>query len=45
MLMETITLQVEADVGTLKAKMDEIIRNAQSRGLTAEILETILAYK
>ena len=33
----------EADADSLKAKMDEISRNAQSRGLTPEILESILA--
>jgi hypothetical protein len=33
----------EADVDTLKATMDEISRNAQSKGLTPEILESLLA--
>ena len=33
----------EADTDSLKATMDEISRNAQSRGLTPEILESILA--
>ncbi len=33
----------EADVDLLKEPMDEITRNARSRGLTPEILETLLA--
>jgi len=33
----------EADVDSLKATMDEMSRNAQSRGLTSEILESLLA--
>lgn len=35
----------EADVDSLKRTMDEINRNAQSRGLTPEILESLLADK
>ena len=33
----------EADVDSLKRTMDEISRNAQNRGLTPEILESLLA--
>lgn len=33
----------EADVDSLKATMDEISRNAQNRGLTPEVLESLLA--
>lgn len=33
----------EADVESLKRTMDEISRNTQSRGLTPEILESLLA--
>ena len=33
----------EADLDSLKRTMDEISRNAQSRGLTPEILESLLA--
>ena len=33
----------EADVDSLKRTMDEIARNAQSKGLTQEVLETLLA--
>lgn len=33
----------EADVDSLKQTMDEISRNAKSRGLTPEILESLLA--
>ncbi len=33
----------EADVDSLKRTMDEIGQNAQSRGLTPEILESLLA--
>ena len=33
----------EADVDSLKATMDEIGRNAQTRGLTPEILDSLLA--
>ena len=33
----------EADVESLKATMDEINCNAQSKGLTPEILESLLA--
>lgn len=33
----------EADVDSLKRTMDEIGYNAQSRGLTPEILESLLA--
>ena len=33
----------KADVDTLKMTMDEISRNAQSRGLTPEIIESLLA--
>ncbi len=33
----------EADVGSLKLTMDEISRNAQNKGLTPEILESLLA--
>ncbi|MBK8146978.1 MAG: hypothetical protein IPK58_01865 [Acidobacteria bacterium] len=33
----------EADVDSLKRTMDEISSNAQSRGLTPEILESLLA--
>lgn len=33
----------EADVESLKRTMDEISRNAQSRGLTPEILDSLLA--
>lgn len=42
-LFETWLKQyAEADSESLKATMDEISRNAQDRGLTPEILETIL---
>lgn len=41
-LFETWLKQyAEADVDSLKSIMDEISRNAQNRGLTPEILETI----
>jgi hypothetical protein len=33
----------EADVDSFKRTMDEISRNAQNRGLTPEILESLLA--
>ena len=33
----------EADVDTLRMIMDELSRNAQSKGLTPEILESLLA--
>lgn len=33
----------EADAESLKRTMDEISRNAQSKGLTPEILESLLA--
>ncbi len=33
----------EADVDSLKRVMDEISQNARSRGLTPEILESLLA--
>ncbi len=33
----------EADIDSLKQTMDEMSRNAQSRGLTLEILESLLA--
>ena len=33
----------EADVDSLKRTMDEISRNTQNRGLTPEILESLLA--
>ena len=33
----------EADAESFKRTMDEISRNAQSRGLTPEILESLLA--
>jgi hypothetical protein len=33
----------EADVDSLKRTMDEITSNAQNRGLTPEILESLLA--
>lgn len=33
----------EADVDSLKRTMDEISHNARSRGLTPEILESLLA--
>ncbi len=33
----------EADLDSLKRTMDEISRNAQNRGLTPEILESLLA--
>ncbi len=33
----------EADVDSLKRTMDEITRNANSKGLTPEILESLLA--
>ena len=33
----------EADVDSLKRTMDEISRNAQNKGLTPEILESLLA--
>jgi hypothetical protein len=33
----------EADAESLKRTMDEISRNAQSRGLTPEVLESLLA--
>lgn len=33
----------EADVDSLKATMDKISHNAQSKGLTPEILESLLA--
>lgn len=33
----------EADVESLKKTMDEISRNARNRGLTEEILESLLA--
>lgn len=33
----------EADVDSLKRTMDEISSNAQSKGLTPEILESLLA--
>lgn len=33
----------ESDVASLKATMDEISRNAESRGLTPEILDELLA--
>lgn len=43
-LFETWLRQyAEADADSLKATMDEISRNAESRGLTPEILESILA--
>ena len=32
----------EADVASLKTAMDDMSRNAQSRGLTPEILESLL---
>jgi hypothetical protein len=34
-----------SDVGSLKETMDEISRNAQSKGLTPEILESMLSEK
>jgi hemoglobin-like flavoprotein len=43
-LFETCLKQyAEADVDSLKATMDEISRKAQDRGLTPEILESLLA--
>ena len=33
----------EADVDSLKTTMDEVSRNAQSKGLTPEILESLLS--
>ncbi len=33
----------EADIDSLKRTMDEISRNSQSKGLTPEILESLLA--
>ena len=33
----------EADVDSMKRMMDETSRNAQGRGLTSEILESLLA--
>ena len=33
----------QAEVDSLKTTMDEMSRNAQSRGLTPEILESLLA--
>lgn len=35
----------EADVDSLKQSMDEISRNAQCKGLTPEILESLLTDK
>ena len=35
----------EADVDSLKRTMDKISRNAQSKGLTEDILEALLADK
>lgn len=33
----------EADIDSLKATMDQMSRNARSRGLTPEILDSLLA--
>ncbi len=35
----------EADIDSLKRTMDEMTRNAQSRGLTPDILDSLLSEK
>lgn len=42
-ILREVEAQRQNDIGSLKKTMDEISRNAQEKGLTPEILESLLA--